>query len=117
MSDALQLISWIMNQVTEIVTVREPAEPVTVEQIQDVVEISLMRREHFHVARRYILYRTEHARMRAIRGEASRLDSLDDRRQQEHRLFVEIEAGVRVPFDVQRLKRRPDRNESIRGSR
>ena len=68
-SEILQDIASIAEQVAEIVTARGPDEPATVEQIQDVVEISLMRREHFHVARRYILYRTEHARMRAIRGQ------------------------------------------------
>lgn len=98
-------INKIVAQVAGVVVSREPAEPVTVEQIQDVVEIGLMKREHFRVARRYILYRIEHARMRAIRGEETHLDSLDDSRQSESRLRVEIEPGVRVPFDVKRLKR------------
>ena len=103
--EILQDISSIVDQIAEIVSAREHAGTTTVEQIQDIVEIGLMRREHFHVARRYILYRTEHARMRAIRGEENCLDSLDGRRPQEQRLFVEIEPGVRVPFDIQRLKR------------
>lgn len=111
-TEILQDISSIADQVAEIVTARDPNEPATVEQIQDVVEIGLMRREHFHVARRYILYRTEHARMRAIRGEAKQLDSLEDRREQEQRLFVEIEPGVRIPFNVQRLRRFLDNCES-----
>ncbi|HBE68309.1 MAG TPA: ribonucleoside-diphosphate reductase subunit alpha [Planctomycetaceae bacterium] len=104
-NEILQDVTSIVDQVAEVVTARNAEQPATVEQVQDVVEISLMRREHFHVARRYILYRTEHARMRAIRGEASHLDSLDDPREHPQRLFVEIEPGVRIPFDADRLKR------------
>lgn len=103
-SEIVHDIASIVEQVAAIVTARKTNEPATVEQIQDVVEINLMRCEHFRVARRYILYRTEHARMRAIRGEASQLDSLEDRRKQEERVTVEIEKGVRIPFDVHRLE-------------
>lgn len=42
---------------------------VTVEHIQDVVERQLMRAEYFSVARRYILYREEHNKMRQLRAE------------------------------------------------
>ncbi len=41
---------------------------ISVEQIQDLVESELMRGEFYQVARRYILYRAEHARMRRLRG-------------------------------------------------
>ncbi|MDP1563724.1 MAG: ribonucleoside-diphosphate reductase subunit alpha [Pirellulaceae bacterium] len=40
-----------------------------VEKIQDSVERTLMRYEYYSVARRYILYREEHARMRKLRAE------------------------------------------------
>ena len=40
-----------------------------VERIQDAVERTLMRYEFYSVARRYILYREEHARMRTLRAE------------------------------------------------
>lgn len=42
---------------------------VSVEQIQDLVEKELMRGDHFAVARRYILYRAEHNKMRQLRAE------------------------------------------------
>ena len=42
---------------------------VEVESIQDMVERELMRYEYFSVARRYILYRAEHTRMRQLRAE------------------------------------------------
>lgn len=76
-----------------------------VEQVQDVVEIGLMQRGHFRVARCYILYRTERARMRAVRGEEGSLDSMDVAPQPDTRISVELEPGVHVPFDHQRLVR------------
>ena len=42
---------------------------VTVERIQDTVERELMKNEFFSVARRYILYRAEHSKMRQLRAE------------------------------------------------
>jgi ribonucleoside-diphosphate reductase alpha chain len=42
---------------------------VSVEQIQDEVERELMREEYFSVARRYILYRAEHRKLRQLRAE------------------------------------------------
>lgn len=42
---------------------------IDVEKIQDCVERTLMRYEYYSVARRYILYREEHARMRKLRAE------------------------------------------------
>lgn len=103
--DLAAAVSEIVAEASTLANAPDRHEPVTVEQIQDVVEIGLMRREHFHVARRYILYRTEHARMRAVRGESVGLDSLDDRRQPGHHLTVELEPGVRVPFDIERICR------------
>ncbi len=45
------------------------ANGVTVEHIQDLVEAELMRQGFFAVARRYILYRAEHAKIRQLRAE------------------------------------------------
>jgi len=42
---------------------------ISVEQIQDVVEAELMKNQHFSVARRYILYRAEHNKIRQLRAE------------------------------------------------
>ncbi|TWU17373.1 Ribonucleoside-diphosphate reductase NrdZ [Novipirellula galeiformis] len=77
----------------------------SVEQIQDVVEIGLMRREHFHVARRYILYRTEHARLRAVRHVDADLDELAvENREATPRMRLQIEPGVYVAFSEARLQ-------------
>ena len=58
------------------VSVVESARPISlsnagisVEQIQDVVEAELMKNQHFSVARRYILYRAEHNKIRQLRAE------------------------------------------------
>ena len=45
------------------------ANGISVEKIQDFVEAELMRNEHFSVARRYILYRAEHNKIRQLRAE------------------------------------------------
>ncbi|MFN6111502.1 MAG: ribonucleoside-diphosphate reductase subunit alpha [Planctomycetota bacterium] len=49
---------------------------VGVEQVQDWVENELMRNEFFSVARRYILYRAEHAKIRQLRAE-ERMESAE----------------------------------------
>jgi ribonucleoside-diphosphate reductase alpha chain len=63
-------ITAISERVTAQVKERsETAEGVSVEQIQDAVERELMRAEYFSVARRYILYRAEHTKIRQLRAE------------------------------------------------
>ena len=44
-------------------------EGISVEKIQDIVEAELMKNQHFSVARRYILYRAEHNKIRQLRAE------------------------------------------------
>ncbi|MGE0376873.1 MAG: ribonucleoside-diphosphate reductase subunit alpha [Planctomycetaceae bacterium] len=74
---------------------------VDVEKVQDVVEMLLMRRGHYRVARRYIVYRAEHAKMRALRGEPEIEQSIEP-----PRIHVELEDGVRIPFDRSRIHKR-----------
>ena len=78
-------------------------QPVGVEQIQDAVEIELMRLEHFQVARRYILYRTDHARMRAVRQRDDSLLETTDETRPATGLQLKLDNGVQVPFDANRL--------------
>jgi ribonucleoside-diphosphate reductase alpha chain len=69
-AELLAEIADITETVTE--RVREESETeggVSVEHIQDVVERELMKAEHFSVARRYILYRAEHNKIRQLRAE------------------------------------------------
>lgn len=77
--DAKQM--QVADAITELVVgeVQEDAltdAGVTVEHIQDVVERQLMKQEYFSVARRYILYRAEHSKIRQLRAE-ERMDSAD----------------------------------------
>ncbi|MEZ6093569.1 MAG: ribonucleoside-diphosphate reductase subunit alpha [Pirellulaceae bacterium] len=62
-------IDQITDQVCDDVRdAEQKGETTTVESIQDLVEAELMRAEFFSVARRYILYRAEHAKMRQLRS-------------------------------------------------
>lgn len=72
---------------------------IDVERIQDLVEMGLMARGHYRVARRYIIYRSEHAKMRAIRGEVPLAEAPPQ-------VHVVLEDGTRVPFDSRRVLRR-----------
>ncbi len=74
---------------------------VDVEKVQDVVEMLLMRRGHYRVARRYIVYRAEHAKMRVLRGEPE-IEQLAE----PPLIHVELEDGVRIPFNQDRIRKR-----------
>lgn len=65
----VEIQSMTASVVQEIKGLAISAQGVSVEQIQDIVEKELMRGEHFAVARRYILYRAEHNKMRQLRAE------------------------------------------------
>ncbi|MFN9721205.1 MAG: ribonucleoside-diphosphate reductase subunit alpha, partial [Planctomycetota bacterium] len=74
-----------------------------VESIQDLVEMQLMKRGHYKVARRYIVYRAEHAKIRALQ----QLDAVENAETVGRpRMFVKMEDGLRVPFDASRISRR-----------
>ncbi len=65
----LQKIDAMTEEVVvEAVQRANRGEAVTVEKIQDLVESELMRGEFYSVARRYILYRADHAKMRKLRS-------------------------------------------------
>ncbi len=68
-----------------------------VEQVQDIVERSLMEHRFFDVAKSYILYREQHQKMR----EEKKIEELEklERRQ----LWVVHKDGAREPFDPKRL--------------
>jgi ribonucleoside-diphosphate reductase alpha chain len=78
-------------------------EDVDVEHIQDLVENTLMAAGHHSVARRYILYREERRKARALRGET------DAAGRPVAQLYVTRPDGVREPLDAERIRRRIDR--------
>src|SRR6201747_1514626 len=67
-----------------------------IEDVQDQVELGLMRGSHHEVARAYVLYRERRAQERARQGEAARAVA-------EPELFV-LERVVRVPLDQAALR-------------
>ncbi len=66
-----------------------------IEDIQDQVELGLMRGGHHEVARAYVLYRERRAQERAKQGEATRVPP--------QQLFV-LDRGQRLPLDIDRLR-------------
>ena len=73
---------------------------VEVEKIQDFVELELMRQGHYRIARRYIVYRSEHAKVRALRAE----DTSEG--EETKRIHITLEDGARIPFDQGRVRAR-----------
>ena len=68
--DLLDQIDHMVQEVVSVAHGKSPTEQgIEVEKIQDIVERELMRNEFYSVARRYILYREEHKRMRQLRAE------------------------------------------------
>ncbi|NVK22800.1 MAG: ribonucleoside-diphosphate reductase subunit alpha [Kangiellaceae bacterium] len=69
-----------------------------IEDIQDQVELALMRNGEQKIARAYVLYREQRAKERAER-DAAKLDAIVG----EHTITVTVEDGSTRPLDVQRL--------------
>jgi ribonucleoside-diphosphate reductase alpha chain len=70
-----------------------------IEDVQDQVELALMRSEHHKVARAYVLYREERTRQRAGQAAANAAPAATG-----PALRVTLANGARVPLDVARLK-------------
>lgn len=71
-----------------------------IELIQDLVETQLMEAGHHSIARRYILYREERRKARALRGERT------VEGEPQAQLFVTLPDQSREPLDPQRIRRR-----------
>ena len=69
-----------------------------IEDVQDQVELALMRSEHHKVARTYVLYREERARQRAGQEVAKAPHASG-----EPSLRVTLASGAQVPLDIARL--------------
>lgn len=75
-----------------------------VEAVQDAVELLLMKRGHYRVARRYIVYRAEHQKIRALLPTAGPESDVEP--SAKPRITVTLEDGVIVPFDAERIRTR-----------
>ncbi|GAA5523717.1 hypothetical protein Maes01_00266 [Microbulbifer aestuariivivens] len=73
-----------------------------IEEIQDQVELALMRSGEHKVARDYVLYREEHARLRAQK-EQSKAASADPA-EAHPSIRVKQEDGTMIPLDMERLR-------------
>ncbi|HEX7653250.1 MAG TPA: ATP cone domain-containing protein, partial [Verrucomicrobiae bacterium] len=81
-------------------TLAGPHRTLEIESLQDLAETRLMEAGHHSVARRYILYREERRKARALRGDRD-ADGLP-----QAQWHVALPAGGREPLDPQRIRRR-----------
>jgi ribonucleoside-diphosphate reductase alpha chain len=75
-------------------------ETLEIERLQDLAETQLMEAGHHGAARRFILYREERRKARALRGDRTIEGEL-----QAH-VHVTLPDGLREPLDPQRIRRR-----------
>ena len=87
------------NVLEKIGGLANPEDGVDVEKVQDLVEQSLMGEGFYSVARRYILYREEHARIRQLRAE-EQMES-----DQPFPAVMVKRAGQLEDFDFEKLRR------------
>jgi len=71
-----------------------------IENIQDQVELALMRNGEQQVARAYVLYREKHAQLRAQQGSAAQQTNIDE----PEALYIACQDGSRKQLDPQRLQ-------------
>ena len=76
--------SLLLAQVLKVLAYRFSAQPVHIEQIQDVVEQALISANHLKTARAYIVYREQHARLR-----------------EDHRTVVEVGSSINEYLEQQ----------------
>ncbi|MDE3020621.1 MAG: ribonucleoside-diphosphate reductase subunit alpha [Pseudomonadota bacterium] len=90
-----ELVSHLTASVVQALLRRQPGGATFhIEDVQDQVELALMRSGEHDVARAYVLYRENRARERAAKKPAQEVEPA----------FSTIENGVRVPLDVERLR-------------
>ncbi len=96
-----ETVERLARQVEEALFRRAPqGGTVHIEDIQDQVELALMRDGHHKVARAYVLYREERARKRAQRDAAGPAHGGDE----VEGLHVVRADGARVPLDLARIR-------------
>ena len=94
-------VNNLMTQVTETFKRRMPSGgTVHIEDIQDQVELALMRSGEHRVARDYVLYREEHARARAERRETS-AEAAEGAGAQINVVYADGRTG---PLDIERIR-------------
>src|SRR6478672_7129293 len=91
-----QQIEELTHQVTQVFNRRLPSGgAVHIEDIQDQVELALMRSGHYKVARAYVLYREEHRKARQSTEKKLPKDS--------NELLITMPNGELIPLDMNRV--------------
>lgn len=90
----------VTNQVVRYLAMGETDKTPTVEYVQDLVERAMMERGFYDVAKAYIIYRYQHAKIREERKEEIQQQI------EEKRLHVTKRSGAREPFDPEKLRKR-----------
>lgn len=100
-----QQIEELTRQITQVFKRRLPSGgAIHIEEIQDQVELALMRTGHYKVARSYVLYREEHRKARQSKVQKQPSDSKE--------LLITMPDGELKPLDMDRVNTIV--NESIR---
>ncbi len=95
-----ELVRRITQQVVDALVRRNPdGGTVHIEDIQDQVELALMRAGEHKVARDYVLYREARAKEREEAARAAR-----ETGEEEHLVKVALADGSQAPLDIQRLR-------------
>ena len=99
----MEIPEMVESVANEIASAASTDAGVEVEKIQDVVEMMLMRRGHYRIARRYIVYRAERAKLRALRGSSDLVEESESIKSTTPRFHVVLTDGTKVPFDEARI--------------
>ena len=94
-----EVAKTMANVVQDVVARAVRGDQLEIELIQDSVETQLMRGGHYAVARRYIVYRENHKRARALRGEG------DVRDGEKEQMFITLPDGSKEVLDAQKIRR------------
>lgn len=98
-------VAQLTQQVTDTFRRRMPSGgTLHIEDIQDQVELALMRSGEQKIARDYVLYREEHARLRAERAREEQQSTEALPEQVEHGPTITRADGSRVPLNLKRLR-------------
>lgn len=90
-------VAQLGRLITDIFRRRMPSGgTIHIEDIQDQVELALMRTGEHKIARSYVIYRAEHTRLREQKQESQQIEQTDIR--------VSFEDGSQGPLDTARLK-------------
>ncbi|MBL4582524.1 MAG: ribonucleoside-diphosphate reductase subunit alpha [Gammaproteobacteria bacterium] len=90
-------VQQLGHQITEIFRRRMPSGgTIHIEDIQDQVELALMRTGEHKIARSYVIYRADHARIRERKSEETKPSQAE--------IIITLDNGEKGPLDTQRLQ-------------